>query len=385
MNMKRLIRTQNPATVFAALLMGSLFLFSCKDPYNVKVQNAQKSVLVVEGFLSSGGPTTIKLSRSFPLSENARLTMEGGAQVFVEAGNTQYPLTETTMGNYSADLGVLDASKQYRLHIKTGGKEYLSDAVAVQSTPPIDSINWRRDAKGVTIYANTHDATNNSRYYRYDYIETWENRANYIARWLYDPSVPEVRRRRPDEMIYQCWTTVPSSNINLVTSTALQNDVIFEKPLVFIPNADQKLSVRYSILVKQYVLSKEAYEFFQLMKKNTESLGTIFDPQPSQLTGNIHSLSDKDEPVIGFFYASSEQQKRIFIDASQVPDWGFGYHCGYLKIPPILDTVKFYAYNGLIVYDADESGFTIADFRISDRQCFDCTISGGVTTKPSFW
>lgn len=373
---------------FAAipLLVSFILCVGCKDPYNVKVQGSQQAVLIVEGFLNSGGVTSIKLSRSFGLGDTSRLTMESGASVVVESkNNAQYSLAEANAGVYNADLGILDPSQEYRLHINAGGKEYISDYINVQSTPPVDSISWVRDEKGVTVSATTHDPANASHYYRYDYEETWETHANYVARYLWDPVGQYPRELDPSELVYQCWKTYNSTSINLATSTALQSDVIFQKPLVFIANTDQKLSVRYSILVKQYVLSKEAYEFFQLMKKNTESLGTVFDPQPSQITGNIHATGSNNGQVIGFFYASTEQQKRIFIDATEVPDWGFRYKCSSGKVEPNIDSIKASINNGLYPYAADKAGIIILDYQVSDQVCFDCRVSGGNTTKPSFW
>jgi hypothetical protein len=367
-------------------LLAALFLAGCKDPYEVKVKDSQKSVLVVEGFLNSGGETNIKLSRSYGLSDSARLTVESGASVTVETKNAgQFPLAESFPGTYGADLGVLDATQQYRLRIRTGGREYLSDYVNVQSTPPIDSIGWSRDSKGVTVHATTHDPANGSHYYRYVYEETWEEHASFIASFFYDAN-SMVFIAYPNADVYQCWKTVNSSNINLATSTALQNDVIFEKPLVRIVNDDPRLLVRYSILVRQYVLSKEAYEFFQLMKKNTETLGTVFDPQPTELTGNVHSINDRSEQVIGIFYGSSEQQKRIFIDASDVPGWTVPNDCFFLKVDPNIDTLKKFAANGLYAFDKDPPGFGPAiDYKVAERRCFDCRLNGGVTTKPVFW
>jgi hypothetical protein len=371
-----------PVTVFCLLFL-SLLWGGCKDPYDVKVKNSQKAVLVVEGFLNSGGITTIKLSRSFQLADTSKMIEESGASVVVESRSEKHQLPETGPGSYAADLSFLDPSQEYRLHINASGKEYVSDYIKVQITPPIDSINWARDNRGVTVYANTHDPANRSHYYRYDYIETWEIKARYYANWVFDPAIQTARQRGPGEEVYQCWKTLSSSSINLATSTALQNDVISEKPLVFITSGDKKLNIRYSILVKQYVLSKEAYEFFQLMKKNTETLGTIFDPQPTQLTGNIHSVNDKDEPVIGFFYGSSEQQKRIFINAAEVPDWGFKENCTSIKIEPHL--LKEYVGSGLYPYDATIVSLRIVDYSVSEPVCFDCTVGGGVTARPIFW
>lgn len=362
----------------------------CKDPYHVKVQDSRQALLVVEGFLNAGqGATTINLSRSFGLSDTAVKRTEVGANVTIEGQRGGvYQLGEGAPGVYSANLGALDASQQYRLHIRTaGGKEYASDYVTVQATPPIDSVNWQRTNEGVTIYANTHDASGNSKYYRWIYTETWETHSFFISHYVYDPTIggDHTRQRRPDEMVYQCWKTIPSYNLNLATSTALKSDVIYEKPLVQIPNGDERLSVRYSILVTQFVLSKEAYDFFQLMKKNTESLGSVFDPLPSQVSGNIHAVSDRSEQVIGFFYASSGQQVRIFISNADVPNWSYVYNCGEKVVPPNTDSLNAAISSGLLPYQEDLAGFVLMDYRVSDPRCFDCTFTGGKTVRPDFW
>jgi hypothetical protein len=52
-------------------------------------------------------------------------------------------------------------------------------------------------------------------------------------------------------------------------------------------------------------------------------LGTIFDAQPTEITGNIRSLSDPAEKVIGFINAAPVQEARIFISKEEVPALGF--------------------------------------------------------------
>ena len=68
----------------------------------------------------------------------------------------------------------------------------------------------------------------------------------------------------------------------------------------------------YSINVKQYALSHEAYLFFEKIKKNTEQLGSIFDPQPSELQGNIHCITNPAETVVGYVDISEEKVQRNF-------------------------------------------------------------------------
>lgn len=373
------------AILFAIVI--SLVVFACKDPYQVKTRSSSKTLLVVEGYLNTGpGNTTISLSHSYVLDDTSRKTMESGANVTIEGkDNSIYLLPEVAPGIYSAQLPLPGADIQYRLHIKTSsGKEYLSDYASTKITPPIDSINWVRTGKGVTIYANTHDQNNNTHYYQYLFTETWETHAHFISSLKYDTASQQILPRSEAEQVYQCWKSVPSSNIFLASSAQLQSDVIFEDPLVFIPAGDEKLSVRYSILVRQLALTKEAYDFFSLMKKNTESLGTVFDPLPSQVTGNIHNTADPKEQIIGLFYASSEVSQRIFIDNSQVPFWGYNNGCYGFEIKNDPDTIKKYvpAYQP---YQAHMAGIIILGYYVSDIRCTDCTYTGGSTVKPSFW
>jgi hypothetical protein len=80
---------------------------------------------------------------------------------------------------------------------------------------------------------------------------------------------------------------------------------IYDQPIIFIPIATQRLSVLYTIMVRQYGLTEAAYNFLYMMEQNSEALGTIFDPQPSQLTGNIQCLTNPSEPVVGYVSAGA--------------------------------------------------------------------------------
>ncbi|HRG10996.1 MAG TPA: DUF4249 family protein, partial [Cyclobacteriaceae bacterium] len=57
---------------------------------------------------------------------------------------------------------------------------------------------------------------------------------------------------------------------------------------------------KYSALVKQQSLTEGAYSYWKQVKKTNQDLGTIFGPLPSEVIGNIQSLSDPKERVIGY-------------------------------------------------------------------------------------
>ena len=47
--------------------------------------------------------------------------------------------------------------------------------------------------------------------------------------------------------------------------------------------------------------------------------GTIFEPQPAFIKGNIKSIYDPEEPVFGYFGASAITKASIFIPRSAIP------------------------------------------------------------------
>lgn len=361
--------------------------FGCREKYTAELKSSDKSALVVEGFLNYGGTTSIKLSRSYSLADSGVLKPELKAVLTIEANdNTVYNLTEGTNGVYTAATLPLSPSKEYRLRIKTSnGKQYLSDFVNVQLTPAIDSVNWARQNNQLKLFVNTHDDTNQNKFYKWDFTETWEINSYFFALYkVNNGKIVEVDLNNPVDNNYRCWKSMEAQNIIVGSTTQLQSAIISNMPLNTIPINSEKLSVRYSILVRQQSLTKPAFEYFQLMKKNTETLGSVFDPQPSELRGNIISISDPDEIVVGYFYASSLSDKRIFITRFEVSG-SFSMECESRLIPNKPDSIAKYLSLGYLPYEADISPLQISGYHVSIGACVDCRVRGGNTEKPSFW
>ncbi|HEY0668020.1 MAG TPA: DUF4249 domain-containing protein, partial [Sphingobacteriaceae bacterium] len=295
----------NPAFMMAFFFCG-LILIGCKRPYDPEIIAPKDHFLVVEGLLTSGSLTTINLSRTRPI-KSSRLSdtikPELNALVNIESENKKSEVfSEVGGGNYTIQIN-LNKSEKYRLRIKTAnGKEYLSDFVPVTNSPPIDSISWKLVESGLQIYVNTHDPQNKTRYYRWGFEETWAGASIIPASNIEYINGSFVRRKVPTPSGI-CYTTRKENPFLLASTIKLTDDVVYMSPVNHILNGSIKLASKYSILVKQYALEKKAYEYWMAIKKNTEQLGSISDPQPSYLYGNIYSITDPRERVIGYFGA----------------------------------------------------------------------------------
>ncbi|AYB29786.1 DUF4249 domain-containing protein [Chryseolinea soli] len=362
------------------------FLFSsCLDPYSPPATTDNVDLLVVDGFLSvTSSSVSVRLSHAVALDDSSVPPAEQNANVRLEESDGgSVTLSGDTDGNYTATGLTIDASKKYRVHIQThSGKEYFSDYVDVLKTPDIDSVTWRPSDKDVTLYANTHDDTGKSKYYLWNYVETYEYSAPYPAGY-------EMRNGEPtyipsEERVDICWKTNPSTTILVTSSERLSVDLIRDFPLVVIPAGSSKISRRYSLLVTQRTISKEAYTFWAQLQKTTESLGGLFDPMPSEVVGNVHSATNANEAVLGFFSAGEEKQQRIFIKNRDLPDNIRRMPLPFCPLDSIeMSVVKTLSDHTFLVYPY---GVPVTLGYVSSTiDCMDCRVKGGVTQKPDFW
>jgi hypothetical protein len=387
-NMKKWLNIKWSLFVFAALCC------QCKEKYVSPYVTPNVGYLVVEGFISGNTPINYTLSRTLPLPGDSTIPKESGAEVEVEGSdNSSIPLVEQGGGVYSSlDTPMLNAQIRYRLRIHTAeGEDYLSDFVPFRPSPPIDSINWVEGPSGVTIYANTHDPANATRYYEWNYDEIWEYHSAEYSSYEYDTATGQVIPRPLSSQIYTCWHEGSSTNVLLGSSIKLAQDVIYEQPLELLPKNGVQLEILYTTLVRQYALTDSAYAYYSILQKNTEEMGSIFDAQPSALVGNIHSLTKPTEEVIGFVSAGTVQQQRIWISAAQVPDWRYTFACGSPDIKVALDSLDLtnpFSMGGWIPIDYHVTipGGDIDGWRANLVGCVDCRAQpGGVLYKPSIW
>jgi hypothetical protein len=360
-----------------------MLMFSCVKPFNPPaITSANLNYLVVDGMIEPGSATTIRLSRTLNIADSFRFVPELNAQLYIEGlSGSSFSFQTGIDGVYTFPSAFLTSDDKYRLRITlSDGKEYLSDYVEVRQSPPIDSLEWE-EKDDISIYVNTHDPAGKARYYKWEFEETVEYRAIYES--FLDYKDHQLIFLEPDQYRYQCYKFYRSTSIVIANSSALSDDIIRRARVTVIPNNYSKIAHRYSILVKQYALTADAYKYWQILQANTEQNGNIFDPQPAQLRSNIHNVADPDEPVIGYVSASNFTEKRMFIRGTQLvhrPSVPY-YDLCEVDYPPFSDWDMLMA-NGLFLPAFFTTGRGLA---IAPAECVDCRLQGGTTEKPSYW
>lgn len=361
----------------------------CKQTFESPVSQLTKEVLAVEGFLNTGNePTVFTLTKLQDLKDLSAPIPELKAKVFIEEENGMaVQLTDEGNGKHTLAPRTYNANKRYRLIInRNNGKQYMSDFVSVTTAPAIDNLNYKTATNGLSILLDTHGAADATRYYYWNYEETWQFMVPFPSEFFNKDK--NFAKRTED--IETCYRTVKSNKLVLGTTLKLSENRIKDQEICYVDAGTGKLSIIYSILVGQHAISKEYFEYLQKLQKNTESIGSIFDEQPTQNTGNIHAVANPSEIVVGFFNAHSVQYKRMFLKSNELPSFKADVSgCEILSF-------FFYTPPPSHIYLYPEDNFTdstklvVVDYIHNQvitgtkPECGDCRVLGSLA-KPSFW
>jgi len=362
----------------------------------------------------------IRLTRSFGF-ETDTVPTEARAQVAVETNQGEtFAFRHTENGVYVSDrVFAAEPGRTYELVIGTSdGTIYRSTPQELSGTARIDDLYAEREPNdngtdGVFIYLDGTPQSEDAFYYRYEYEETYKIIA---PEWTpqdflltdYDPCpspieynleiVPRIEEQQT------CYMTVPSTRVLQNEVTTLADPEILRYPVRFLGATDFMISHRYSILVRQFVQSAEAFSYFQSLNDFSASESVFNSVQPGFLSGNIEAVNRNEAPVIGFFEVTSVREERLFFSFEDlfpdlekppfvtncVPTSSPEAHPSFCAPPPmnpcpqsIVELVNL----GLIAYISqnDEGlGACPGTYAYVKRECGDCTVLGS-NEVPDFW
>ena len=386
-------------------------LITCIDPYYPHL-SGYDSLLVVDGLITNENSSyTVRLSRTRQ-DNNANTIMISNATVYItdNEANTTY-LQNNGTGIYKTDslkfIGTLGRS--YVLHILTNDdKEYESAPCFMYSVPDIDSIyfakheelgtNWSEGNTGILISLDS-EPGDETQFYRWGFEETWRFKVPSPARYIY---INEKTIHEISDVKEFCWKNRKSDEILIHAVHPGQKNYIEGEPISFITTKkSDRLTLQYSILVKQYSLSEKEYNFWSDLQLVNESGGDIFESHPYSVTGNMHNINNPEERVLGYFQVSAVKQKRKNISYNDIAGMDlptYTYPCEIIArnpsdYPPPFNTTfdelyklfcvdqHKYAFVEPIYYPGT---FSLYKLVFTAKECANCELTG-TRTKPDFW
>ncbi len=388
-----------------------LFTNSCVEEFDIKTLSFN-NVLVIEATITNEFKhQKISLSKTFKLEEDGPLPESNASVKITDDLNNTYLFSESDAGEYISNIAFeAESNRNYQLQITTSdGKSYSSKPTQLTSSTQIDKVYAKKEvdnfgSENVTIFLDSFDPTGNSKYYRYEYEETFKIIAPLWS--AYDLiavpgsrfAVEKVFKTKEERV---CYKTTKSNAIIQVETNGFSEDRISKFPVRVLSKDNTIISHRYSILIKQYVESFEAYTYYKTLNKLSGSESVFSQNQPGFLNGNIFSVDNPDEKVVGFFeVASVSISQRLFFDFQDFFSYGdippYFTDCDGMATPSIgalpgessllvellnSGTVKYFGPNPNYPNPLDE---TEGPYLLVKAQCGDCTRIGS-NVKPDFW
>lgn len=313
------------------LILIALFaaVSSCTTPYNYTTNGFENAIVIEATITNELKKQEIKLSRTYKFEDEGPVFETGAVVSVTDDQGTVYGFDEENGSYFSASEFNAAPGRTYQLHVKTkDGKSYSSTAEKLTTETNLEDIAanviTKEGVLGVEIRAKSFDPSNSSKYYRYEYDETYKVIA---PKWIPNEAIPIPKNSgpAPGDLFIQprtkeariCYSTKKSDAIIVTNTNNLSEDRV-DFQVRFIPSTDYIIANRYSILVKQYVQNLSAYNFYQTLSKISGSESLLSQTQPGFLAGNIKSDTDSSEKVIGFFDVSSYSSKRIFFNFTEI-------------------------------------------------------------------
>ncbi len=443
---------------YILLILISLLFWACVEPFDASpdlfsdsgiegalvveanlIDKVQLQVVLLSRIQKVERDSTVNVDEDRLFNTNTPVLIENGLGPATESGavveirddNGQvYSFQETDEGTYtSVSAFAALPNSAYQLYVRTSdGKEYTSIEMTLPETSNIDRVYAERmtsesGADGVGIFVDASYPSNGSKRFRYTFEETYKivaplwtpyefeiirenqevitNDQGEVVDVLY-PDVRLVPRTREEQV---CYKTDPS-NIEVLLNSNTLGGTATQRTLVRFVGVDNPIIAhRYSILVKQWGISGEAFEFYERLLSFSQSESLFSQVQPGSLEGNIAEVGGS-APVIGFFDVSSEVSQRLFFNfedffpGEPLPPYFGGFDCGEddyiapllgnperdgppaLGCPdPLIPMIKM----GLVEFlDDHVPSECQGPYRVVPTICGDCNIVGS-NVKPDFW
>ena len=362
----------------------------CIEPFEPEIEETGNALVIDGRITDEPGIQTVYISRSSPYNDPRFLPVSGCVVRMEDASGTSMLFQEVENGVYQSEPepGFLSVGNAFKLVIITADdKTYESEYDTLLSCAPIDKLTYKLEKQGtsdpekfyygVRFYADVKGDTEESRNYMWTFEETWEYLAYHKLQYIWDGATyydysPELHGYKV------CYFTESISQMAVGSSSLMGTNEIIQQPLYFVSNQTPRLQEKYSLLVKQHSLTRGAFQYWDKMKTQSDDTGGLFETQPVSSTGNICNVDDPEEKVLGYFFVTQVQKKRIMVSED------FEFPIALFDCP--LDTAYTLEDYGVdypyLMYSVPGMG---PPWAYSYRECHDCTYRGGVTTKPEYW
>ena len=364
---------------------------SCVEPFEPELEESQE-VVVISGLISdSPGRHTVQVSLSTPYTDPDFRPLEHCLVAVINQDGEMVHYQEEGGGLYSAEipdafLGVGDVASVW---VVTDRGEYRSDFDTILPCPGIDNLYWELGEvetavpgeiiPGIQFYLDMSGTLQDSRNIMWQLEEAWEYRASLIGNRIWRSPGTGFEEFKSN-VVFKCWKEYFLDQFFITTTKNLTSNELRRYKLNFVTNETDRLSLTYSLLVKQQSLTLAAYDYWMRMHEQALESGGLYEKQPAAVQGNLYNVDDPGEVVLGNFFASQVSHRRIFVHNNNFFDFPVPHiSCEYEPMSWLWEqeSIEYPVY----IYAPG----TFQPSLTGPSYCFDCMLQGGDTIRPPYW
>lgn len=301
----------------------TFLLSACVEPVGIPLRSGNQRVVIEGIFTNQAEPCTVKLSYSQDISvlsnithiKNAkvRITDDRGNFTDFAEGNFPSPYYFSTNRQFVGSVG-----RTYTLSIELpDGKKFVSKPEIMQAVPPIDnyyvefdntikSFNGNR-LFGYKIYIDTKDPVETKNFYR------WSAYTYAFKQTRLKPCAPF----NPPACRDYYWCREDEKEIIIGNDAGFNGNPLKKQYVHFVPV--YLLGTSY-IEIRQQAISQDIYQYWKNYSDQTLRTGSIFDPIPSTIVGNVYNPNNPTELALGYFSVASISVKRFILNSIDMPN-----------------------------------------------------------------
>lgn len=306
--------------IFFCLLF---YLGACIDEIKLNVDTEQRT-LVVDGFVTDSlGDFQLKLSQSsvIGIGNDNILDPESGATVnLLDTDGGSYPYAESAAdaGIYILEQFKVERGKQYFIDIVLqNGKHYQSTPSQLRSSSKIDNISY-------TVFESTYrnnigDLVTDELISLNIDTDVRDAESPPFLRWRVEGQYV-IREISPGNLNpKRCFVTNNlDQNVISVFDASLLNEGVLRNQEIASTILDFRFTENFCFHISQYAISEEEFDYWNSIKEVIEIDGSLFDPPPGTVIGNIRNVDNPEEIAVGYFSVASIFFLRDFINGDEL-------------------------------------------------------------------
>ncbi len=239
--------------------------------------------------------------------------------------------------------------KSYKLTVELpDGPRYESSPQILTSSPPItnayaevekgniiNELGNEESAHWWNVFVETTTSPDQETHLNWRYkgvfeVETFPEEYCESDGAICNREVGTERRRVPPGCCKYCYITEYGSDFPLAQSSEVAAGRVVRQ-IAKIPVTASKIYNYYKLDIYQLSVTPEVYQYLDLLNRQITAQGTIFDPVPAPLKGNMLNVENSSETALGMFYVAGMSSTQLNLTRDgiefQFSDYRFPNDC----------------------------------------------------------